>query len=104
MTEFFREEQIFNKIFDKTKRDGQGAIAVFSDDSSSQTTIKKIMEASDRKRRFTWIDPGTKHQRIGTIEFSAVSVSATQKVVVTYSYTFVSKWYVLDQEQRAELV
>lgn len=103
MTEFFREEQIFNKIFDKTKRAGEGAIAVFSDDSD-QSTIKKIMEASDRKREFTWLDPGTKHQRIGTIEFSAQSVSPTQKVVVTYSYTFVGKWYVLDQEQRAELV
>lgn len=55
----------------------------------------KILSAHDRNQAFTWLDFGTKNERVTQIDYTAPSVT-TQTLRKTFSYTLVSGSYRLD--------
>lgn len=89
-------------------RDATGDLSkvavTFEQDSPIPTELvesisQQILKASDREREFTWLDFGTKNERISVIQYTAPSVGS-YTLTSTFNYTLVSGKYRLDNEIR----
>jgi len=93
-------KQIIMRVYDSIKN----ALRVTVDQSDSDpipveesSLVNKILNAEDRVKQFTFLDGGTKNERISEILISAASVGV-QVVKKDYTYIQVGNNYVLESE------
>jgi len=61
------------------------------------TIAQQILKASDRTKQFTWLDFGSRNERVSTIVYTAPSVGA-YILTKTFSYSLSGNAYRLDSE------
>jgi len=72
---------------------------IISELQKTATIAAEVFAADDVLKAFTWLDFGTKDERVNTIAWSSVAVGNT--VTDTYAYTLVGNKYRLDSITRA---
>jgi hypothetical protein len=88
--------------------DGKTAVRVKVDSGSPipvevlENDFKKVLNAPDRERVFSWLDFGTKNERVSSITYSAPSVGG-MSFVKTFIYSLVGNSYRLDNEEISQL-
>ena len=77
------------------------AVAVVIEDGSiaSESKINQILSADDRVRVYSFLDFGTRNERISTIVYSAPSVG-TESVTITFNYVLDGNRYRLINDTR----
>lgn len=82
---------------------GKTVVAVIVDQNSSipvefaENIAQQILKAEDRQKQFTWIDFGTRNERLGATVYTAASVGA-YILTKTFSYSLSGNAYRLDSE------
>ncbi len=73
-------------------------VSVVEDSSAVDENIRQqILKDADLNRTFTWLDFGSKNQRISTIAYSTPNVVGTS-LLRTFTYTLVGSNYRLDTD------
>ncbi len=62
-----------------------------------ETISQQILKAPDRNKQFTWLDFGSRNERVSTIVYTAPSVGA-YILTKTFSYSLSGNAYRLDSE------
>jgi hypothetical protein len=65
--------------------------------SFEETIAQQILKASDRNKQFTWLDFGTRNERVSSIVYTAPSVGS-YILTKTFSYSLSGNAYRLDSE------
>lgn len=84
--------------FQETSTGETAVRVVFGGVNQNDAIALSILSASDKQKQFSWLDFGTKNERISSIQYTSASVGS-YTLLRFFSYTFTNNNYRLDQEQ-----
>ena len=96
-----RSDAEIDKFRDAANNKSKVAVTIEQDGSIpiefTESIAQQILKASDREKQFTWLDFGTRNERVSEIIYTAESVG-DYILTKTFSYSLSGNAYRLDSE------